>query len=123
MADLYTTMIQPALGPIGVVVGAILSYLAVRLTARNSAKAAAEASAVSSRQVDVGEWQAIVSALREEVGRLAGRVERLEQEREESGTRSRALLAYVLELLAWARIVASGATPPPPPSVIADEIP
>jgi hypothetical protein len=123
VTTLYAEVIEPALGPIGVVVGGVLTFLGVRFTARTSAKAAAAATGVSNRQVDVEEWKSLVEALRVEVTRLTTRVDKLEAERETDGTVRRALLAYVLELLAWARLIAPSAVPPPPPAVIADEIP
>ncbi|UDL14628.1 membrane protein [Arthrobacter phage KeAlii] len=120
-------MTEAILGFLGVVTGAVLTYLGVKFTAKQNAKAAKDASIVSNRQVDVDEWKSLVAALREEVGRLAGRVDALEKKRDddrdyietlEAGNRAhearyRTLLRFTRELLVWARRVATDHDPPP----------
>lgn len=128
--------IAPGLGFLGVALGAVLTFLGVKYTARQSAKAAETAAQVSARQVDVEEWRSIVAALREEVERLAGRVDRLERGRESDAlviaslraeaeadaVRYRALLRYTLSVLAWAAEHLPGVVPPGPPQAIAEEL-
>ncbi|QIG58500.1 hypothetical protein PQE18_gp22 [Arthrobacter phage DrSierra] len=125
------------LGFLGVAIGAVLSYFGVRFTARQNAKAAQDAAKVSSRQVDVDEWKSIVAALREEVGRLSGRVDALEKKREDDrdyietleaearahDARYRSLLRYVRDVLAWAARVMPDHDPPLAPEALRDELP
>jgi hypothetical protein len=123
------------LGFAGVAIGSFLTFLGVRYTARQSATAARTAATVSNRQVDVDEWRSLVTSLREEVDRLTGRVEALEHKREDDRDlierlkadvelrdhKHRSLLAYVREVLAWARRVAPEHSPPPvPDDLVAD---
>ena len=127
--------VAPLLGFLGVGLGAVLTFFGVRFTAKQSRKAAETAAQVNARQVDVEEWRAIVSTLRDEVKRLSDRVDVLEK-RKESDTllidtlrteaeaneiRYRALVRYTLSVLAWAELVAPE-TPPPavPPTLTPD---
>ncbi|UJQ86812.1 hypothetical protein PQE16_gp22 [Arthrobacter phage Reedo] len=121
---------------VGAVTGAVLTFLGVRFTARQNARAAKDAAVVSNRQVDVEEWKAIVAALREEIDRLAGRVENLEKKRDtdrdyietlEAENRAhegryRTVLRYLREVLAWAHKVAPAHEPPPPPDLLREEL-
>lgn len=130
-------LLPVVLGFLGAVTGAILTYLGVRFTARQNAKAAKDAATVSNRQVDVDEWRAIVAALREEVGRLSGRVDALEKKREDDrdyietleaearahDARYRSLLRYVRDVLAWAARVMPDHDPPLAPEALRDELP
>ncbi|UIW13275.1 membrane protein [Arthrobacter phage Crewmate] len=130
-------LLPVALGTLGVIVGAVLSFFGVRFTARQNAKAAQDAAAVSSRQVDVEEWRAIVAALREEVGRLSTRVDNLEKKREDDrdyietleaearahDARYRTLLRYTRDVLAWAARVVPDHDPPPAPEALREDLP
>lgn len=125
------------LGFLGVATGAVLSYFGVRFTARQNAKAAKDAVQVSNRQVDVDEWKAIVAALREEVGRLSGRVDALEAKREDDRdyietleaearaheARYRSLLRYTRDVLAWAARIIPTHDPPLAPETLRDDLP
>lgn len=129
-------MTEAILGFLGVVAGGLLTFLGVRFTARQNAKAAKDAATVSNRQVDVDEWRSLVAALREEVGRLAGRVDKLEKQRDDDRdyietlesenraheARYRALVRFTRELLAWARRVAPDHDPPHSPEAIRDDL-
>lgn len=133
---MFAEYLPAILGFAGVAIGSFLTFLGVRYTARQSATAARTAASVSSRQVDVDEWRSLVTSLREEVGRLTGRVEALEQKRDDDRAqidrlksdvelrdhKHRALLAYVRDVLAWARRVAPDHAPPPVPTDLAEEI-
>lgn len=124
------------LGFIGAVTGAVLAYLGVRFTARQNAKAAKDAANVTSRQVDVDEWKAIVSALREEVGRLSERVavleakrdtdqdtiETLEAEARAREARYRVAIRFAREILAWAKRHLPDHDPPEPPDLIREDV-
>lgn len=130
-------LLPVALGTVGVIVGAVLSFFGVRFTARQNAKAAKDAAAVSNRQVDVEEWRAIVGALREEVSRLSGRVDALEKKRDDDRdyietleaearvheARYRSLLRYARDLLAWAAKIAPDHDPPVVPEPLRDDLP
>lgn len=127
---------ESLLGFIGVLIGSVLTFFGVRFTARQSAKAAQAATAVSDRQVDVEEWRYLVTSLQEEVSRLSGRVTALEAGREEDRSRidslSRELrareirygllVAYVRDVLAWARRLFPDTPYPPVPISFADEL-
>jgi hypothetical protein len=122
-------MLEAVLGFLGVVVGALLAFLGVRFSARSSAKAAQTTAAVQDRNVAVEEWRGIVADLRIEVDRLRGDVDTLKRDRDSDRllietlkTDRRALIVYVLELLAWGRVLAPAIPPPPPPSALADEL-
>lgn len=121
--------IEPFLTFLGAVVGSVLTFFGVRFAARQSAKAAEKAARVNERQVDVEEWRSIVSALRDEVNRLAGRVEALEQKRDRmeeelqaADSRNRSLLRYLREVLLWARRFSPDHVPPSPPADLADDL-
>jgi len=103
---------------VGVVLAALIAAASTRYTVRQSAKASADTARVTNRQVDVGEWQAIVEALRAEVARLTGRIESLERERDAH----RSLLAYTRSLLVWARRLLPDEEPPMPPTAFVDEL-
>lgn len=111
-----------ALPIVGMVFVALITFFGTRYAARQSARAAERTAATSSRQVDVGEWQAIVEALRTEVGRLTERVTSLEADRTLERAAHRALLTYTRTLLAWIHRTAPGATPPMPPTAFVDEL-
>lgn len=129
-------LVAPVLGFLGVALGAVLTFLGVKYTARQSRKAAETAAQVNARQVDVEEWRSIVGALREEVGRLTERVDRLETRRESDAVlidtlraeadardaRYRILLHHTLAVLAWAADHLPGVAPPRPPAVLAAEL-
>lgn len=120
-------MTEAILGFLGVLAGGILTYLGVKFTAKQNAQAAHDATLVSNRQVDISEWQTLVGSLREEVTRLAGRVDALEQKREDDrdyietleaearahDARYRSLVRFTRALLEWARRVAPDGHPPP----------
>lgn len=120
-------MLEAILGLLGVLAGAVLTYLGVKFTAKQNAKAAHDATLVSNRQVDISEWQTLVSALRDEVTRLSGRVDLLEQKREDDRdyietleaqdraheARYRTLIRFTRSLLDWGRRVAPDGDPPP----------
>ncbi|AYN58503.1 hypothetical protein HOU70_gp22 [Arthrobacter phage Liebe] len=126
-------VVGPVLAFLGVVAGSVLTFLGVKYTARQSAKAAQTAAQVSARQVDVEEWRAIVGALREEVGRLTERVDRLERGREsdaaliaelrteasDADARYRALFRYTRDLLEWVDTELPGVAPPRAPDPLA----
>jgi hypothetical protein len=123
-------------GTLGIIVGPFLGYLGARFAARQSAKAAAATAAVTSRQVDVSEWTAIVEALRTEVTRLGERVAGLEADREADRAKREgleaeirrhegrhwSLIGYVRELLTFAKREAPHATPPPVPHDFVDDL-
>lgn len=121
--------LQPALGPLGLLIGAVITFFGVRYSARSASRAAAKTADVASRQVDVGEWQAIVEALRAEVGRLtdlAGslteRVGRLEDERRDERADTRQLLAFARGLIAIVYRLAPEHPIPTPPAAFVDEL-
>jgi len=114
--------LQPLIGPLGLLLGVVITVLGTRYAARSSARAAAKTADVASRQVDVGEWQAIVTALRDEVGRLTDRVESLEADRTLERAAHRSLITYTRTLLAWIQRTMPGATPPMPPTAFVDEL-
>lgn len=103
-------------------IGSILLFFGARFTARQARTAAETAAKVSDRQVDVDEWRSIVAALRDEVSRLAGRVDSLERTAEARDAIHRAIIRYVHEVLTWARVVAPLETPPPPSDTVRDEL-
>jgi len=119
---------EALLGFLGVLAGGILTYLGVKFTAKQNARAAQDATLVSNRQVDITEWQTLVGALRDEVNRLAGRVDALEQKREDDRdyietleakdraheARYRTLVRYTRALIEWARRVEAPPENPPP---------
>jgi hypothetical protein len=111
-----------ALQLLGAVIVAVIAVLGTRYAARQSARAAERTAQTASRQVDVGEWQAIVEALRTEVGRLTERVTSLEADRTLERAAHRALLTYTRTLLAWIHRTVPGETPPMPPTAFVDEL-
>lgn len=115
-------MTEAVLGTLGVVIGAVLTYLGIRFSARQSAKAAASSSAVSSRQVDVEEWRTIVAELRAEIKRLNERVDEVVEDRAAERSRFQTLMSYTRELLVWARRTAPDEIPPSPPSIFVDDL-
>ena len=57
----------PLLQAVGVVLVAVLSVQGTRFAARLSVRAAVATTQVQSRQVDVNEWQALVTTLSDQV--------------------------------------------------------
>ncbi|OII27564.1 hypothetical protein [Frigoribacterium sp. MCBA15_019] len=114
--------LQPALGPIGLLLGAVVTFFGVRYTARSSARAAARTADVASRQVDVDEWQAILAALREEIRDLRQRVGHLEEQRDTDRANIRQLLAFARGLIAIVYRLAPDHPIPTPPSAFVDEL-
>jgi hypothetical protein len=127
---------EALLGFLGVLAGGVLTYLGVRFTARQTARAAETAAKVQDRQVDVEEWRAIVGTLRDEVSRLAERVEALEVKRDtdrilidslkaEAEIRIaayRALVRYTRFLRHWATGVILDADLPPIPDALREDL-
>jgi len=118
MAELLPTILTVA----GSVVGTLLTVLGVRYVARQSAKAAERTSDVESRKVDVGEWQAILTALREEVARLSVRLSAVEQELSTSRENTHQLLAFTRSLIAIIYRLAPEHPIPTPPAAFVDEL-
>lgn len=127
---------EALLGFLGIISGGMLTYLGIRFSARLSARAAETAAKVQDRQVDVDEWRAIVSALREEVSRLTSRVEALEVKRDtdrilidslkaEAETRLasyRTLVRFTRSLLLWIENVVPDTPPPPTPDELRGDL-
>lgn len=107
---------------LGAVLTGWLAFLGGRYAARLSARAQARTAQVASRQVDVSEWQAILTALREEVARLALRVDHLEQERKADRENTRQLLAFTRALLGILHRVAPDQPIPTSPAAFVDEL-
>lgn len=122
----------------GTVVGAILSYLAVRFTQRSATAAAEASNRLERTKVDAAAydsaketWQEHVSSLKERVAELVVRVEQLETQRQRDAERIRELQleqerdrGLIRELSTWARLVLPllddrGITYPPPPAGLA----
>ena len=118
MADLLPTVLTV----LGTVIAAVLVFLGGRYAARQSAKAAARTAEVESRQVDVGEWQKIIEALRGEISRLTERVVSLEADRTLERSAHRSLLTYTRGLLAWIYRSTPDSAPPMPPAAFVDEL-
>jgi len=118
VAELLPTILTVA----GSVVGTLLTVLGVRYVARQSTKAAARTADVQSRQVDVGEWQAILTALREEVARLGLRVDYLEKARQTDRENTHQLLAFTRSLIAIIYRLAPEHPIPTPPAAFVDEL-
>lgn len=114
--------LQPLIGPLGLLLGVVLTFLGTRYAARLSARAAVKTADVASRQVDVGEWQAIVVALRAEVERLADRVQHLEDSQKTDRADTRQLLAFARSLIAIIYRIAPEQPIPAPPSAFVDEL-
>lgn len=112
----------PVLSVLGMLLVALLTFAGTRYAARSSARAAARTADVASRQVDVGEWQAIVEALRAEVARLAERVDHLEKERRDERGDTRQLLAFARSLIAILYRLAPDHPLPAPPAAFVDEL-
>jgi hypothetical protein len=107
---------------IGSVIVAVLAFVGGRYAARQSARAAARTAQVASRQVDVSEWQAILTALREEVARLSLRLDHLEQERKTNRENTHQLLAFARSLIAILYRLAPDHPIPTPPAAFVDEL-
>jgi len=114
--------LQPALGPLGLLIGAVITFFGVRYSARSASRAAAKTADVASRQVDVGEWQAIVEALRAEVERLGTRVQHLEDSQRVDRADTRQLLAFARSLIAIIYRIAPDHPIPSPPTAFVDEL-
>jgi len=114
--------VPPALTVTGSIIAAVLVFFGGRYAARQSAKAAARTAEVTSRQVDVNEWQAILLALREEVARLSLRVDSLEQERKTNRENTHQLLAFTRSLIAIIYRLAPNHPIPTPPAAFVDEL-
>ena len=112
----------PLMTTIGVVLVAVISVQGTRFAARLTARAAARTAEVQSRQVDVGEWQAIVTALRDQVKDLIARVDRLEDERRTERADTRQLLAFTRSLIAILYRIAPDHPLPTPPDPFVDEL-
>lgn len=111
-----------ALPIVGMVFVALITFFGTRYAARQSARAAERTAATSSRQVDVGEWQAIVTALRDQVKDLIARVDRLEDERRTERADTRQLLAFTRSLIAILYRIAPDHPLPTPPDPFVDEL-
>lgn len=111
-----------ALPIVGMVFVALITFFGTRYAARQSARAAERTAATSSRQVDVGEWQAIVEALRAEVERLGTRVQHLEDSQRVDRADTRQLLAFARSLIAIIYRIAPDHPIPSPPTAFVDEL-
>lgn len=118
---------------IGVVAAAFFSYLASRYSAHQAAKASKNTDHITERQVDVGEWTALVASLQTEVKRLAdrvtdlettatanrGRIESLESTVRKTETKYHVAIQYIRDVVQWThKIVGSDKVPPTPPAEI-----
>lgn len=118
MADLLPTVLTV----LGSIIAAVLVFLGGRYAARQSAKAAGRTADVANRQVDIDEWQKILTALREEVDRLAKRVGALEEERQKDRENTHQLLSFARSLIAIIYRLAPDHPIPTPPAAFVDEL-
>jgi len=107
---------------VGSLIVAFFAYKGVRYAAQQSTRAAARTADVTSRQVDVSEWEAILKALREEVARLSVRLGKVEEELKTSRENTHQLLAYTRSLIAILYRIAPQQPIPTPPTAFVDEL-
>jgi len=112
----------PVMQVVGVVLVAVLSVQGTRFAARLTARAATATTQVQSRQVDVNEWQALVTTLSDQVKDLISRVDRLEVERRTERAETRQLLAFTRSLIAILYRIAPDHPLPTPPAPFVDEL-
>jgi uncharacterized protein with FMN-binding domain len=137
-ADNNNAVIVAIITVAGVFATVVGTYLAGRYASKKSADAAKDTIKVTEKQVDFGALDGIVKNLQAEAGRLAkrvqeledrdveknGRIEALELLVHQSDSKYRVALTYVRDILNWATalVVAPEHTVPKAPSEIAEDL-
>jgi len=116
------SLLATVLTIVGTIIVGGLGTIGVIYAARASSRAQKRTADVASRQVDVTEWQALLTQFKEQVALLTTRVEKLEKAVEQKDARHWSLIGYTRILLEWIHQNVQHKTPPLPPTEFVDEL-